>query len=62
MIDPVFVSVIAGSISLVTNVAFYNIRRLRCTHINTLCCECDRELMTDLEMKQDELKNVLDNK
>ena len=62
MIDPVMVSVVAGSISLVTNVMFYNIRRLRCTHVKTLCCECDRELMTTEELRNDEIKNVLDNK
>ena len=62
MIDPVMVSVIAGSISLITNVAFWNIRRLKCTRFSNMCCECDRELMTEDELKNDEFTNVLDNK
>ena len=56
------VSVIAGSISLITNVAFWNIRRSKCTHIKMLCCECDRELMTTEELRIDQIKNISDNK
>ena len=59
MIDPLFVACISGGISLVTNIVFYNIRRLRCTHIKTPCCECDRVLMTTEELTADDLKQVI---
>jgi hypothetical protein len=62
MIDPVMVTVIAGSISLITNVAFWNIRRLRCSHYEGWCCSCDRQIMTEEELKRDEFKNIMDNK
>jgi hypothetical protein len=53
MIDPVLITVIAGSISVVTNVVFLNIRKMRCVNFKNICCECDRELMTTDELRME---------
>jgi hypothetical protein len=53
MSDVIFISVLAGSISFTINVLFWNIRRMRCIHYKDCCCECDRVIMTENELKMD---------
>ena len=58
MVDVIVVSVVAGSICLILNVLFWNLRRGRCTHVRVCkCIECTRDIMTTEEMQVDGLVN-----
>jgi hypothetical protein len=56
MIDAILIGTCAASISLVISVLFWNIRRSRCTAIETPCIKCNRTVMDIKEMQQDVLQ------
>ena len=50
---------IGGIVMMFIPVIAWNLRRSRCTHLKCCCAECERELMTLDEQKNDKLqKNV----
>jgi len=47
---------IGGIVMMFIPVIAWNLRRSRCTHLKCCCAECERELMTLDEQKNDKLQ------